>query len=186
MKNKIKETILEKRDALSKKDIAKKSTKIKERLLNVEQYEKSKTIMFFVSFKNEVDIHELIRQALKEKVVIIPKVTNKQIEPSVIIDFENLVEGKLGVLEPIEAMNIAYKNIDVVLVPGIAFDLQGNRIGYGSGYYDKFLKKVPKAIKIGLAFDFQIVDKIPNEEHDVSVDFIVTEERVVDCKKNSN
>ena len=184
MKNKIKESILEKRNSLPKKDIIEKSRKIEEKWIGLEQYKKSKTPMFFVSFKNEIDTHDLIKHALKEKVVIVPKVTNKQIEPSVITDFDNLIEGKFGVLEPIEAMNVPYKNIDLVLVPGIAFDLDGHRIGQGLGYYDNFLKKVPKAVKIGLAFDFQIVDKIPNEEHDVAVDFIVTEERVVECKKS--
>ena len=65
-------------------------------------------------------------------------------------------------------MKIAYKNIDLVLVPGIVFDKEGHRIGYGFGYYDKFLKKVPKAIKLGLTFDFQVIDKIPREMHDLA------------------
>ena len=139
--------------------------------------------MFFVSFNSEVDTHDMIRNALKNKTIIIPKVAHHEIEPSFIIDFDNLIPGKFGILEPIETMKIAYKNIDLILVPGIAFDKEGHRIGYGFGYYDKFLKKVPKAIKIGLAFDFQIVDKIPREMHDVPVDLIVTEERVVECIK---
>ena len=80
-------------------------------------------------------------------------------------------------------MKIAYKNIGIVLVPGIVFDMEGHRIGYGLGYYDKFLKKVPKAVKIGLAFDFQIVGNIPKETHDVLVDFIVTDKEVVECGK---
>ena len=67
-------------------------------------------------------------------------------------------------------------------MPGIVFDKEGRRIGYGLGYYDKFLKKTPKAVKIGLAFDFQVVDQIPREMHDVPVDVIVTEERV-ECRK---
>ena len=142
--------------------------------------------MYFVSFNNEVDTHEMIRSALKNKTVIIPKVIHHEIEPSIIIDFDNLMpSGRFNVPEPIEIMKMAYKNIDLVLVPGIAFDREGYRLGYGFGFYDKFLKKVPKAVKIGLAFDFQIVDQVPREEHDVPVDFIVTEERVIDCKKSS-
>ena len=72
-------------------------------------------------------------------------------------------------------MHIANKNIDLIFVAGLAFDREGYRIGYGVGYYDKFLKKVPKALKIGLAFDFQIVDKLPREAHDFPVDMIVTD-----------
>ena len=140
--------------------------------------------MVFGSFNSEGHTHEMIKDALRNKTVIIPKVAHSELEPSVIIDFDNLIPAKFGILEPIELMKIAYKNIDLVLVPGIVFDKEGHRIGYGFGYYDKFLKKVPKAVKVGLAFDFQIVDRIPAEEHDVPVDFIITEKRIIECKKN--
>ena len=184
MKNQLKESILKKRNSLPKDEIIEKSKQIEKNLLNLEYYNKSKTIMFFVSFNNEVNTHELLKKALKDKTVVIPKVSHHEIEPSVIISLDNLVpSGKFEILEPIETMKIAYKNIDLILVPGIVFDKEGHRIGYGSGYYDKFLHKVPKAIKIGLAFDFQVIDKIPREHHDVPVDLIVTEKGVVECRK---
>ena len=184
MKNQLKESILEKRNSLSKQEILEKSEKIEDKLFNLEHFRKSKTIMFFVSFNSEVDTRNMIKKSFQNKTVVVPKVAQHEINPSIIIDIDNLIPaGKFGIFEPIEAMKIAYKNIDLVLVPGIAFDKTGHRIGYGFGYYDKFLKKVPKAIKIGLCFDFQIVDKIPHEEHDVPVDFVVTEERVLECKR---
>ena len=184
MKNQLKASIIEKRYSLPKDEISEKSNKIKNNLFNLDSYKKSKAIMFFVSFNSEVNTHEMIKEALKSKIVVVPKVFSHEIEPSVIIDFDNLIpSGKFGILEPIEAMKIAYKNIDLVLVPGIVFDKEGHRIGYGFGYYDKFLKKMPKAIKIGLAFDFQLIDKIPREMHDMPVDMVVTEERVVECRK---
>ena len=184
MKNQLKETILKKRNSLLREELIEKSKKIKNTLLNLAHYKKSKTAMFFVSFNSEVDTHEMIKKSLKNKTVVVPKVANNEIEPSIILDFDNLVSsGKFGILELIEAMKIAYKNIDLILVPGIAFDLHGHRVGYGLGYYDKFLKKVPKAVKIGLCFDFQVADKISHEEHDVPVDLIVTEERVVECRR---
>ena len=187
MKNQLKESILAKRNSLSKEEILEKSDKIKDSLFNLDQYKTSKTVMFFVSFKSEVNTHDMIKEALKNKTVIAPKVVHHEIEPSVIIDFDNLVpSGKFGILEPIEAMKIAYKNIDLILVPGIVFDKEGHRIGYGLGYYDKFLAKVPKAIKIGLTFDFQVINKIPREMHDVPVDMIVTDEKVIECKKLKN
>ena len=184
MKNQIKESTLEKRDSLSKEEILEKSKKIKESLFNLDSYNKSKTAMFFVSFNSEVNTHEMIRESLGKKTVVVPKVLEHEIEPSVIIDLDNLVPtGKFNIPEPMDLMKIAYKHIDLVLVPGIAFDLEGHRIGYGFGYYDKFLKKVPKAVKIGLCFDFQIVDKIPQEEHDIPVDVIITDKRVVECRR---
>lgn len=183
MKNQLKDKMLEKRNSLPKEEILKKSMKIKSKLFNLEYYKKSKTAMFFVSFNSEVNTHDMIKNSLKNKTVIVPKIVNNEIEPSVIIDFDSMIpSGKFGILEPMGLMKIAYKNIDLVLVPGIAFDKEGHRVGYGFGYYDKFLKKVPKAAKIGLCFDFQVVDKLPREEHDVPVDLIVTEERIVECK----
>ena len=184
MKNQLKGKIIEKRNSLPKEEILEKSNRIKSNLFNLESYKKSKTAMFFVSFNREVNTHDMIKDSLTNKTVIIPKVVNKEIEPSVIIDLDNLIpSGKFGILEPIEIMKIAYKNIDLVLVPGIAFDKEGHRIGYGFGYYDKFLKKVPKAVKIGLCFDFQVVDKVPREWHDVPVDLVVTDKEVLECKK---
>ena len=183
MKNLLKDSILNKRNSLTKEKIIEKSEKIKSSLFNLQPYKQSKTPMFFVSFNSEVNTHDIIRESLGRKTIVVPKVAHHEIEPSIIIDFDNLIEGKLGILEPIEVMQIAYKNIDLVLVPGIAFDKEGHRIGYGFGYYDKFLRKVPKAVKIGLCFDFQVVDRIPREAHDVPVDFIVTEERVIECKR---
>ena len=183
MKNKLKESILGKRNSLSQEEILEKSNKIKNSMHQLEQYKKSRSIMYFVSFRSEVYTHVMIKDALKNKTVIIPKVLQHEIVPSVIIDFDNLVpSASVGILEPMDVMRIAYKNIDLVLVPGIVFDHEGHRIGYGFGYYDKFLAKIPKAIKIGLAFEFQVVDKIPNEIHDVPVDLIVTEERIVECR----
>ena len=184
MKAQIRDEMLKKRNSLQEEDRLNKSKKIKDNLFNLEEYRKAKNVMFFVSFGSEVYTHEMIKEALKNKTVIAPKVLNHQIEPSVIMDLDNLIPtGKFGILEPIEAMPIAYKNIDLILVAGIAFDKEGYRLGYGLGYYDKFLAKLPKALKIGLCFDFQVVDKVPRESYDVPVDMVVTEERIVECEK---
>ncbi len=183
MKNKLKNDVLEKRNSLAQEEILEISRKIEDKLFSLEHYKKSRVVMFFVSFNSEVHTHGMIKRALQDKTVIVPKVVQNEIEPSIILDFDSLLpSGRFGILEPIEAMKIAYKSIGLILVPGIAFDKEGHRIGYGHGYYDKFLKKVPKAIKIGLAFDSQIIDKIPNEQHDVPVDLVVTEKRVINCR----
>ena len=183
MKNQLRDDILEKRNSLPKEEVIDKSRVIEEKLFGLDAYKKSRTVMLFVSFNNEADTHNIIKKSLGKKNVAIPKIIQHEIEPSIIIDFDSLIPaGKFGILEPIDLMKIAYKNIDLVLVPGIAFDSEGHRIGYGFGYYDKFLKKIPKSVKIGLAFDFQVVDKITAEEHDVPVDFIITEKRVIECK----
>lgn len=186
MKKSLREIVLEKRNSLTKNDIREKSKKIKDALLNLDEFKKSKIVMFYVSFNNEVYTHDMVKESLRRKTVIVPKLSDNEIEPSIIIDFDQLIpSGKFGILEPIEATKITPKNIQLILVPGIAFDRKGHRIGYGFGYYDKFLRKVPKALKIGLAFDFQVVEQIPKEWHDMAVDVVVTDNGIIKVKKNA-
>ena len=171
---------------MGKSEVLEKSAVIQESLFNLEEYKKAKTVMFYVSFDNEVFTHDMILNSLKRKYVVVPKLVQDGIEPSLIIDFDNMISvGKFGILEPIELLKVPYSRIDLVLVPGIAFDKNGHRVGYGLGHYDKFLKKVPKAAKIGLCFEFQIIDSIPSKEHDVPLDTIVTEQRVMQIKSQN-
>ena len=97
MKNQLKESILEKRNSLSKEELLERSKKIQNNLFNLDYYKKSKTTMFFVSFNSEVHTHEMIKDALRNKTVIIPKVAHSELEPSVIIDFDNLIPAKLPI-----------------------------------------------------------------------------------------
>src|SRR3989338_3616519 len=94
-----------------------------------------------------------------------------------------------GILEPKESYQREFNpdKLDIVIVPGIAFDKNGHRIGYGYGYYDRFLKTIRKeTLKIGLAYDFQLIEKIPEERHDVPVDIILTEKEIAICNKNQH
>ena len=97
-----------------------------------------------------------------------------------------LVPDKFGV--PIPDINRCAKanpeRMDLILVPGVAFDCAGNRLGFGKGYYDTFLPQAPNAVKIALAYDFQIVEQLPAEPWDVPMDFIITENRVIDCSRH--
>ncbi|HLG23960.1 MAG TPA: 5-formyltetrahydrofolate cyclo-ligase [Candidatus Nanoarchaeia archaeon] len=186
MKEEIRKLVLDKRDRLSKTQVSAASLVISKNLKKLGSFKDAKTIMFYVSFGNEVYTHDLIKEYLSVKSAAVPKIVEHEIEPSLVIDFDSLApSGKFGIPEPMELMKVSYKGIGAVLVPGVAFDKNGHRIGFGFGHYDKFLKKVPHAVKIGLAFDFQVVDLIPKEEHDVAMDFIVTEKRVVDCNKHN-
>ena len=182
-KEKIREEALEKRDSLKKEQVREYSEQIKKRLFVVDAFSKSRIVLFYASFGNEVRTHEMIAESLLSKKILLPKMVQQEIVPSLILTMENLILNDRGILEPIEALPVRLSNIDAVIVPGIAFDTQGHRLGFGKGYYDKFLKKVPRAVKIGLAFDFQVVDGIPPEPHDVGMDAVVTESRVINKKK---
>ena len=185
MKQKLKDEIFRKRKALSKREIDEKSTAIKEKLNLMPQFKKSKNILTYVSFNNEVDTINTIKDLLikKEKNVLVPYVDkNKLIQISKINSFDELEPKTFGILEPKDGKIRKFdaKKVDLVLVPGIAFDKNGHRIGYGYGYYDRFLGKLNKNItKIGLCNEFQLVEKIPEEKHDVPMDVIITEKRVI-------
>jgi 5-formyltetrahydrofolate cyclo-ligase len=166
--------ILKKRNRLSKKDIIEKSKIIKEKLFSSKEYKKAKTIMFYVSFGSEVDTINMIKESLN-KTVCVPVVKDDKIIPSIIKEVKELnKKNKYKIPEPSKIRKIKKQDIDLVIVPGIVFDKQNHRIGYGKGYYDAFLKKL-KAKKIGLAFSLQILEIIPKDEWDIKLDKIISQ-----------
>jgi len=149
------------------------------------EFSNANTVFVYVPIKNEVDTMELIEGLLKsDKRVAVPFVDSetKTIAASELKSIDELCNGHFGTLEPKKEFirPVPPRAIDVSIIPGIAFDANGNRLGYGHGYYDKFLAATNAPI-IALAFEFQIVDSIRNDMHDVCVDKIITEKRVVEC-----
>ncbi len=180
-KKEIRKIMTEKRDSLAIPDLMEKSKKIKKNLFSSEIFTKSKNIFTFVSFKSEVNTHKIISESIeKGKNISVPLTFPKESKmlPILIEDFDrDLVEGNYGILEATNTSNLMnIEDIDLVLVPGLAFDLKGFRVGYGGGYYDRFFEKLPKkTIKAALAFDFQIIDRCPRNKFDLPVDYIITE-----------
>lgn len=156
-----------------------KDNSIFHKIIKSNAYKNAKTILVYVSFNGEVETHRFIKYALKDgKNICIPKVLSKEdgMKAIKIDSFDELKKGAYGILEPEHfAKEVDEKDIDLVLMPGVAFDKNGGRIGYGGGFYDKFLKKVREnTLKIALAYDFQILNEIPLEEHDIKIDGIIT------------
>ena len=210
MKRTLKQQILSKRNHLSKEETNKKSILIKNNLYSLPEFKKAKNILFYVSFNSEVDTREIIRELIirKEKKVIVPYVekNNPVLQLSELKNFNELEPKTFGILEPKSSFIREFNpnKLDLIIIPGAVFGLNGHRIGYGHGYYDRFLKtlenskgifgvqkifkkfsrKVKNNIKkIGLAYDFQVVDKIPEEQHDVPMDIIITDKEIMHCKK---
>ena len=188
MKQTLKQEIFQKRKSLSKEEVKEKSSLIKSNLYSLEEFKKAKNIMFYVSFKNEVSTRETIKELLakKEKTIVVPYVLENYpiLQLSELKNFYWLEPKTFGMLEPKELYirEFNYEKLDLVIAPGIVFDKKGHRIGHGHGYYDRFLKILKKDVKkIGLAFELQLVDKIPEERHDVPVDIVVTEKRAIKC-----
>lgn len=170
------------RNSLSKDEIDKNSNEIKNNLYSLLKFNSSNNILFYVSSKNEVKTHDLIKDTLNRKNVYVPIIEDNP-KISKLIDFNDLECCKKNILQP-RKDKIQLKhldNIDLIIVPGIVFDKRGNRIGYGGGYYDKLLEK-SNIIKIGLAYSCQIIDMIKTESHDIPVDIIITEKEIIRCK----
>ena len=174
MKNKLRKEILEKRNGLSFDITEQKSNQIIDKLRQDTDFIVAKTIMFYVSKGKEVHTHNLIKEVMKDKKILVPKVTDKGLLCCELPDFDKMDFSCFGVLEPTDDMTCDVSEIDLIIVPGVAFDKRGHRIGYGMGYYDKLLKNA-KCPKIGLAYNFQLVERIPNDEWDVSVDRVISD-----------
>lgn len=161
-------------------DINLKSQSIQNKLFSNEIFMRSDCIAFYNSLNTEVNTHNMIDKTLNiGKTVCLPRI-NTESKDMIFLTIEDLLTMKpndLGILEPTNGEICT--NIDVIIVPGLAFDQSGNRLGFGSGYYDRFLNSQPVGYKIALAFDFQVVDKIDVIEHDVPMDLIITENRAI-------
>lgn len=174
-----------KRDAQVLSEINRKSRIIIEKLISTDEYRRAKFIFVYVSFGSEVNTCEFIKKALKSgKRVGIPLTDIKKREMicSEIKDFEMELEPKtFGILEPRNEhiRKVGIDKIDLVIVPCVAFDRKCFRVGYGGGFYDRFLKKLkPYVSTIGLAYELQIIDSISIDEHDMPLNVVITEENV--------
>jgi len=185
MKENIRKKTKEKRRKQSKEEQRKKTKEIKEKLFNLKEYREAKSVLFYVSYNGEVFTHDMIREAMKNKKVVVP-ISNTEdcsLSLSELKDWMDLHISSYGILEPKQdkIRQISADDVDLIIVPGVAFDECGNRMGHGKGYYDRLLEKTKNKTVIALAFEFQIVDKIPAKKHDVPVGMIITEERIIRC-----
>ena len=181
-KKEIRSDFLEKRRSFSQEQVQEKSALIFEKLFSLEEFSQAKNIGVYVSFKKEVETIKIIEKLLKDGKNIYSPVMDIEKERfsfAKISSLDSMIENKYGVLEPTEKELVDVSKIEVFLVPGAVFDLQGNRIGWGKGYYDKFFgENKTNGTKIGLFFEFQKVEAIDPESFDVKMDFIVTEKQI--------
>lgn len=185
----LRQELLKKRSSLTIDEVVDKSADIAELLFSTDFYKKSKYIMCYIDFRNEVKTEEIIRTSLENgKKIIIPisVVKTRQLILSQLLDYDKELEsGTYGILEPKKEFirRVSPELIDLVLVPGVAFDRRGYRIGYGGGYYDRFLPKVKRSTpKVALAFDIQMVEYVKKGRYDIPMDYIITEKEIIKCK----
>ena len=191
----IKEDLREKyfdiRQNLSDKYLEEKSKLITDKLDKYVEEKQFNNIMIFVSFRNEINTHPLIKKWLKDKDknIFVPYIDNNldKMKISKIKDFhQDLSPGVFDILEPIEELqkDDSANYLDLIVVPGLIFSKQGYRIGYGGGYYDMFLNETePEVKKVGIVFSRFIVNELPVDDHDLPVDLIITEEDIIKAER---
>lgn len=149
------------------------------------------TICWYVSFRDEVDTHDAIVRNLDSSVVVVPFCEGDKLGLWRLAAFGELMPGAWGILEPpperrVDSRILAPSALDVVILPGLAFDTAGARLGYGRGYYDRLLSEVrPDVVRLGLCFSCQVFDVVPSTICDQIVDYLVTEDGVIACEPNS-
>ena len=186
MKDKIRKDLIQIRKKMPKKEVLEKSKQIKKRLFEMDEFKNASSILFYISYGNEVFTHDMIKECLKNKknvIVPITDVDNRKLILSKLENWNALTKGAYNILEPKEEKikEVSIFDIDLIIAPGVGFDEQGCRIGHGVGYYDALLRDSTNALHISLAFENQIVEEVPIESHDMPVDRIVTEDRIIDC-----
>jgi 5-formyltetrahydrofolate cyclo-ligase len=185
-KGELRKEVLQARAALSPAEVAAKSALIMERLIQSEAYRQASTLMVYVDFRNEAQTGDIVKRAMaagKRVAVPVTDIANKRLTPSLLLDYPgDLAPGAWGILEPKpECLRpLAPEELDLVVVPGVAFDVDGNRLGYGGGFYDRFLPRTrPDAVFIALTFELQVRDVVFPGPHDVPMHALVTEDRFI-------
>jgi len=166
-----------KKRALSAAEIESRSAILAEKLFSTVQYRDCKSLYAYLSFNQEVRTNPIIQRAWADgKRVAVPKVVGDEMVFIWIDSFEGLApQGAFHIMEPIEDGPVAEDETALILMPGLAFDPQGHRVGYGGGYYDRFLEKEPDHLLVALCYDFQLYDRLEVEAHDVPVDVVITD-----------
>lgn len=166
---------------LSPEDIAFRSQRIIDRLKHCDVFLRSENILTYVSYNQEVDTHSLIQDCLSMgKHVFVPKVHGKKMEFHQITSFGMLCPGTYGILEPDNEMQPEWDSLyGLMIMPGLAFDRQRNRVGYGGGFYDRYLCGRSGIVKAAVCFDFQLLEQIETEAHDLKPDLLICENETI-------
>lgn len=191
LKEALRREILKKRDSLRKQDAEEMSGLITDKLFQLERFREAKRVAFYMTKGSEVDTSVMIQKAMAMKKEVFVPVTDHKITFYRFTSFADMKPGKYGILEPMTrdtghgtlgtghgTPDTKPTEPDVVVVPGVVFGLCMHRIGYGKGYYDKYLA-ASAAYRVGICYDFQVVERLPTHENDERMDEIVTDKRLI-------
>lgn len=179
-KHALRNTILQKRKSVN---IGQESLKIYQNFIKSKYYENAKFIMSYMNIGTEVETGSINKEIIDdEKTLLLPVLRENEIKVSKFTLGDSFKVGEFNIPEPSPFREYDKRWIDLLLVPGVGFDKRGYRLGYGKGYFDRFLKDF-KGKKIGLCFEAQLIDEIPIEDQDICMDVLITEKRIIEIKK---
>lgn len=173
-KTDLRKSILQKRRTLSVETVTAHSQKVTQQIIQLIEEASVKVLHTYLPIQNEVDTMEIVKYALNQNIkVVVPRtLADRKLRHLVLDSLGDLVEGKFKTLYP-KSEQVYNGRYDLILIPAVAFDKENNRLGYGAGYYDTFLENHQEALKVGLAYDFQVVGEIQVEEHDIPMDRVI-------------
>lgn len=191
IKSSIRKEMLALRNAMPREERILYSSKIKESVLSMDEVCAAKTVLCFAGYGSEVCTKELLEELLRlDKKVFLPRVNGEEMDFYRIESLDDLREGYKGIPEPKETCKEVFCEKDsksnvstVMFMPGAVFAFDGSRIGYGKGYYDRYLEKYDIMNRIALCFSFQLLEHIPSDAHDKKASVIVTEKGITECRK---
>jgi 5-formyltetrahydrofolate cyclo-ligase len=142
---------------------------------SMDTFQQAKTILTFWSLPDEIDTHEFVIKWAAFKRMVLPVVVGDELELRLFNGVENMQQcNSFGIMEPQTGQLIKPEEIDFAIIPGVAFDPKGNRLGRGKGYYDRTIPLLRNAVKVGIAYEFQLIGSVPVSEHDVPVDLVIS------------
>ena len=173
-KKELRRSIRERKRAMTEEEIVSRSEKLAELFIASEAYRSAKTIYGYLPYNQEVRTVPMLEQALRDgKRVAVPKCYGDEMKFIFMDDLSKVEKGYANIPEPIADEPVADDETALVLMPGLAFDPQGHRIGYGGGFYDKFLSREPGHPTLALCYEFQMLPELKTEEHDIPVDTVL-------------
>lgn len=182
-KSEIRSEMRKRRGVISLIEMAELSARIAEGVLSLPEYAQAKTVLCYANLRDEVMTSALIGEILRSgRTLALPAVRGEEMKALRLTDPEMMHRGAFRIMEPDGEEEIAPEEFDLLLMPGLGFDPRGNRLGYGGGYFDRFLANSHGA-KVGLCYSVQVLEEIPAEAHDIPMDIIVTEKKIYRCKE---
>ena len=179
----IRKQFLESRKGIDFPTYDRLSQQVQSRLIASEPFVRARSVALYSPINNEVATEQIFTAAKKlKKKIYYPRVAGDELGFFAVSTLDELVRGAFGVTEPAAAEESSVAELDLVVVPGVAFDLHGYRLGYGRGFYDRRLVEKPtETVSVGLCFNFQLCESLPTEAHDQVLDFIATETKFIPC-----